>query len=99
MKKKKGRMADFHLKVAYRHIRGAERTINRIIEAVFPGEKIHRGSLSDEEFDMKENKEEIVASYATGMDYLVERLENLIQSNGYNNIGNNGNQSNSSGND
>lgn len=90
MKKKKDRMADFHLKVAYRHIRGTERTINRIIETMFPEEKILRGEISDEEFEKKTKKEEIVASYATGMDYLAERLERLIRENGYNDIGNNG---------
>ncbi|MDO4486072.1 MAG: hypothetical protein Q4C46_05680 [Bacillota bacterium] len=88
----------YYLSVAFRHMRGTEKNINRIINMLFPDEKTFP-PCSAESFEKSKNKEKMLSSQATGLDIDTEKLLLLISNNGCNYVGSGSDKRNNSGDD
>lgn len=97
-KKQKEHSRIHHLTVAFRHMRGAEKTINRIVNKLFPDVTTFAPAPM-ELFEKNPEKEKMLASLGAGIDYQAEKLLCLIEANGCNYVGSNSEGSDNSGND
>lgn len=79
MRQRKQIEKDRQLKIAFRHTRGASKTVGRIIRILFPEEEVLKNTLTPDDFEKLTHKERCLASYAEGIDYLTERLLRLVE--------------------
>lgn len=81
----------YYLDVSFRHVRGAEQTMDRIYTLLFPEiNRIQNSAKSYEAYKNSPNKEEILSSWAIGIDYSTDRLLRLIEKHGCHYVGSNG---------